>query len=144
MTWVLKMQYSFVDWPYRAVTGRARILQREGKGPARPFGNTEGYPNRTTSILIKNTLKRWFENNLGFCVLNRGPGTRAPNTQTIRYDIRCFVEIRCRSSGRNYVVDAACNAAYLLLGEGKATFMNNHSMGVAVRASQRPRPFKEG
>ncbi len=144
MSWVPKMLYSFVDWPYRAVTRRARILQREGKGPARPFVNTEAYPNRNALILIKNTLKRWLENNPGFCVLIGGPGARVPNTQTNRYYIRCFGEIRFRSSGRNCVVDAACSAAYLLLGEEKATFMNNHFMGVALRASQRLRPFNEG
>ncbi len=111
------MQYSFFDWPYRSVTRRARILQGEGKVPARPFVNTEGYPNRTALILIKNTLKRWLENNTGFCVLIGGHGVRAPNTQTTIYYTRCFGEIRFRSSGRNGVVDAACNAAYLLLGE---------------------------
>ncbi len=82
ISWVPKMQYPFVDWPYRAITRRARILQREGKCPARPFVNTEGYPNRTDLILIKNTLKRWLENNPVFCVLIGDPGARGLNIQT--------------------------------------------------------------
>ena len=143
MSWVPKMQNSFDDWPYRAVFRRARFFQRAEKGPARPFVNTEGYPNRTALILIKNTLKRWLESNPGFCVLIGGPGGRAPNTQTTRYYIRCFDEIRFRSSGCNFVVDAACNADYLLLGEEKAAFMNKYFMGVVLWASKRLRPFNE-
>ncbi len=62
------MRNSFVDWPYCTVTRRARILQREGKGPARLFVDTEGYPNQTASISINKTLKQWLKSNLGFCV----------------------------------------------------------------------------
>ncbi len=44
ITWAPKMDHHFVDWPYRAVPRRARLLHRNGKGPARPYVNTEGYP----------------------------------------------------------------------------------------------------
>ncbi len=144
ISWASKMHHSLVDWPYRAVTRRARILQREGKGPARPFVSTEGYPPQTALISIKNTLKRWIGDKPRFCVLIRGPGARAPNIQAARYYIRCFGVIRFPGSGHNCATDAACNAAYLLLGEPKATSINNRFMEVAQRASQRLRPFNEG
>ncbi len=113
--WVPKMHCPFVDWPYRAVGRKNRILTLEGKGLARPFVNIEGYSNRTALVLIKNTLKPWLEDNRGFRIFIGGPGARARNVHTARHYIRCFGEIRFRNSGRNCVVDAACNAAFLLL-----------------------------
>ncbi len=130
-----------MDWPYRAVSRKARILRRKGKGPARPSANVEGCLNRTALVLIKNKIKRWIEDNSGFCILIGCPGAQARNVHTARYYIRCFSEIRFRNSGRNCVVDAACNAAFLLLREEKATFINIHFMEAARRASQRLRPF---
>ena len=51
------------DCLYRAVSRKARILRREGKGLARPFVNIEGYTNRTALVLIKITLKSWLGDN---------------------------------------------------------------------------------
>lgn len=144
MTWAPKMDYHFVSWAYRAVSRGARLLRRKGKGPARPFVNLEGYPKHAALILIKNTLKRWMDENPGFCILIGGPGARARNIQTARYYIRCFGEVRFRHSGRSCVIDAACNAGYLLLGESKSVTMSNLFMGVAHRAAQRLRPHDEG
>ncbi len=58
ITWASKMHHHFVDWPYRAVSRWARLLYRKGKGPARTYVNTEGYPHHVALILIKDTLKR--------------------------------------------------------------------------------------
>ncbi len=53
ISWVPKMHCPFVDWPYRAVSRKSRILRHEGKGPARPFVNIEGYSNRTALVLSR-------------------------------------------------------------------------------------------
>ncbi len=42
ISWVPKMHHHFIDWTYRAVTRSARLLRRNGKGPARPYINMEG------------------------------------------------------------------------------------------------------
>ena len=73
-----------------------------------------------------------------------GPRARARNVHTAQYYIRCFGEIRFCNSGRNCVAYGACNAVFLLLGDEKATFITNHFMEAARRASQRLRPFDEG
>ncbi len=114
------MHHYFVDWPYRAVSRRARILHRKGKGPARPYLNTEGYPQHVALVPIKDTPKRWLRENPGFCILTGGPGARAPNVQVTKYCVQCFGEVRFLNSGRSCVVDAACNAGFLLLGESRA------------------------
>ncbi len=58
ISWVPNMHHHFVDWPYRAVTRAARLLRRNGKGPARTYASIEGYPKHVALVLIKNTLKR--------------------------------------------------------------------------------------
>ena len=58
------MHHHFVDWPYRAVNQVAHLLRRNGKGPARPYVNMEGYTKHVALVLIKNTLKRWLDDNL--------------------------------------------------------------------------------
>ena len=133
------MHHHFVDWPNRAVSRKARLLRRQGKGPTRPYVNIEGYPRHVALLLIKDALKCWLEENRGFCALIGGLGARAPITQTTKYYVRCFDDIPFRSSDRSCVVDAACNAAYLLLGEVKASSMSDGSMQAARRASQRTR-----
>ncbi len=91
-------------------------------------------------VLIKNTFKSWLNENPGFCILIGGLGARAPNSQTIKYYIRCFVGIRFRSSERSCVIEAACNAMHLLLGDSKASSMSTQFFEVAWHASQRLRP----
>ncbi len=138
------MHHHFVDWPYRAVTRAARILRRQGNGPARPYLNTEGYPKDVALVSTKNTLRRWLKENPGFCILIGHPGARAPNPLTTKYYVPCFGAMRFRSSDRSCAVDAACNVAYLLLGESMAVSMSNQFMEAARRASQRARPHDEG
>ena len=138
------MHYHFVDWPYRAVIRAARLQRCRRKIPARPFVDIEGYPLNTALVLTKNTLKRCLQENPGFCILIGGPGARAQNTQTIKYYVRCFGEIRFGNSGRSCVIDAACNAIYLLLGDSKASYLSSRFVEVARRASLRLRPHDEG
>ena len=138
------MHHHFIDWPYRAVTRAARLLRRQEKGPSWPFANIKGYLRNSALVLIKNTLKRWLLENLGFGILIGGPGARAPNWHTTKYYVRCFGELRFRSSDRNCVIDAACNVAYLLLGEAKAVSMSNRFGEATRRASQRAHPHDEG
>ncbi len=125
ITWAPKIYHHFVDWSYRHLIRAALLLLRKAWGPARPFMNIEGYPREVAIVLIKNTLKSWLNENSGFCILIGGPVARAPSLQTIKYYIRCFGEIRFRSSGRSCVIDAACNAMYLLLGDSKASSMSS-------------------
>ncbi len=138
------MYQHFVDWPYRPGTRAARLLRRKGRGRARRFVNIEGYPKWVAMFLIENTLKCWIDENSWFCVPIGGPGARAPNFQTINYYIRCFGEIRFRSSGRSCVIDAACNAIYLLLGDSKASLMSTQFVEAARRSSRRLRPHDDG
>ena len=63
ISWVPKMHHHFVDWPYRAVNQVVHLLRRNGKGPARPYVNIEGYTKHVAIVLIKNTLKRWLDDN---------------------------------------------------------------------------------
>ncbi len=63
------MYHHFVDWHFRAVTRRARLLRRQGNGPSRLYVDIEGYPKNAALVLIKNTLKRWLRQNPGFCIL---------------------------------------------------------------------------
>ncbi len=79
------MYHRFVGWPFRAVNRRARLLRRQGKGPARPYVDIEVYSKNAALVLIKNTLKRWLLENPGFCILIGCPGARARNLQTTRY-----------------------------------------------------------
>ena len=137
------MHHHFVDWPYRVVTRAARLLRRNGKVPARPYANIEGYKKHVAPVLIKNMLKRWLDDNPGFGVIIRGPGARAPNLQTAKYYIRCFGEIKFRSSDRNCIIDYTSNAGYLLHVESKALRMSSRFSEVAWRASQRCRPHNE-
>ncbi len=131
------MRHHFVDWPYRAVTRIARLLRRQGRGLARPYVNIESYPKQAALFLIKETLKSWLLGNPGFYILIGGPGARAPNVQTTRYYARCFEEIKFRNIGRSCVIESACNAGYLLLGDSKALYMSQRFVEVARRASKR-------
>ncbi len=106
--------------------------------------NIEGYPKAVAIVLIKHTLKCWLYENPGFYVLIGGPGARAPYVQTIKYFIRCFGEIRFRSSGRSCVTDAAWNAMYLLLCDSKASLMSSQFVEVARLALQQLIPHDEG
>ncbi len=54
----------------------ARLLHRKGKGPARPYMNTEVYPKHIALVLIIDMLKRWLRENPEFCMLISGPGAR--------------------------------------------------------------------
>ncbi len=47
--------------------------------------NIEGYPKSVALVLIKNTLKRWLDDNPGFGILIDGPVARAPYTRTTKY-----------------------------------------------------------
>ncbi len=55
-----------------------------------------------------------------------------------------YGELRFRSSDRNCIIDAACNVAYLLLGEAKAVSMSYRFGEDTWRAWQRARPHDEG
>ncbi len=79
-----------------------------------------------------------------FCIVIGGPGARAANVQATKYYIRCFGALRFRNSERSCVIDAACNAGYLLLGDPKALSMSQRFVEVARRASQRCHPQDEG
>ena len=65
------------------------FLDRE-KYPERLYVNIEGYPKHAALFLIKETLKSWLLENLGFCILISDPGARVPNVQTTEYYIRCL------------------------------------------------------
>ncbi len=140
VTWTPKMHHYCIDWPYCAVSRAARLLRRQGKGPARPYVNIEGYPKSVAVVLMKNTLKRWLDNNPGLGILIGRTGARAPNTRTPKYFIRCFGGLRFRSSGRSCVVGAACNVAFLLLVDTKTLSVFSRFTEGARRASQRARP----
>ncbi len=144
ITWALKMHHHFVNRPYRPVSRKAGLLHRKAKDPARPYVNTEGYPKNIALVLIKYKLKRWLRENPGFCILIGGPGARAPNVQVRKYYVRCFGEMRFRNSGRSCVVDAACNAGFLLLGKSRVLSMSIRFSEVAWRASQRCHLYDEG
>ena len=118
----------------------ARLFYRQGKGPARPYVNIESCSMSLALVLIKNTLKRWVDDNTGFGILIGGPGARAANTWTNEYFIRCLRGLRLRSSGRSCVVDTACYMAFLLLGDAKALSMSSRFIAAARRASQRALP----
>ncbi len=137
------MRHYCLDWPYRAVSRAARLLHRQGKGPARPYVNIQGYPKSVALVLIKNKLKRWLDDNPGFGILIGGSGARAPNTRTTKYFIHCFGALRFGSFGRSCVVDAACNVTFLLLGGAKAWCMSSTFTETAQRASQRARPHSK-
>ena len=137
------MHHRFVYWPCGAVTRNERLLRREGKGPVGPYVDKEGYPKHAALVLIKNTLKQWLEGNIGFCISIGGPGARARHLQIMQYYVYCIGKIRFRISDRNFADDAACNSAYLLLGDVNALSMINRFMDVARRASQRCRPHGE-
>ena len=74
ISWVPKIHHHCVDGPYRTVTRDSRLLRRNGKGPAQPYVNVEGYPKHVALGLIKNTLKRWLADDPGFGVIIGGPG----------------------------------------------------------------------
>ncbi len=114
------------------------------QGPARPYVNIEGYPKRAALLLIKYTTKRWLDDNPGFCILIGGTGTRAPNIKAIRYNVRCFGEIRFCNSSRSCVIDAACNASFLLLDDVRVLYMSDRFVNVKWRASQRLWSHNEG
>ncbi len=139
-----KMYHHFVDWPFLAVTRRARLLGRQGKGPERPYVDIEGYTKNAALVLIKNILKRWLRENPGFCIVIGGPGALARNVQTTGYYVRCFGETRFRNSRCSCIIDAACNVGYLLLSESNAASMSNRFSEFTWRASQRLRPHDEG
>ncbi len=132
--WAPKTHKHFIDWPYCAVTRAARLLRRQRRGISRPLVNIEGYPRHAALVLIKNTLKRWLLENPEFGILIGGPGARAPNSQTNKYYVHYFVELRLWILDRNCAIGTTCNVAYLLLGE--AVSMKNRFGEAARRASQ--------
>ena len=57
ISWSLKILHYSIDWPYRAVYRKARLLRRQSKGSARPYVNIEGYPKHAALPLVKDTFK---------------------------------------------------------------------------------------
>ncbi len=58
--------------------------------------------------------------------------------------MRSFVEIRHRNSGLSCVIDAACNAMYLLPRDSKVSYLSSRFVESARRVSQRLRSHDEG
>ena len=91
------MNRYFLEWPFHAVNRLARLLRRQGKGIPRSYSDTERYPKNAALVLIKNTLKRWFRENPGFCILIGGPRARTRNVQSTRHYVRSFCAIQFRN-----------------------------------------------
>ena len=136
---------SLIQWPFRALTEKAKNSLKAELIPHRPVVNISELSVSEAEKSMRTGLRKWLERYKGFSVTVGGAGSRVKSVKSEKFRVVCLGEVFSQSTNeRNCAIEATLNAISLLLGNETAQQCQYRIKDAVTSASNRVKRKKPG